>query len=174
MGQASSLSYESVKQHMRSKTAIRITATLLVLLAVAVCVWSSQSEVAVPVPSTGPAPVSIKRDAEVTPEDKQLDSRWQLVYAHRFQRPLFDPPPPKPPPEVKREIPPPAIKLVATMTKASGGLAYVKNSAGNSASYRIGDTIESAGTTCVLLRVHADSIEVQREDRVFRITLENR
>ena len=157
---------------MRSKFMIQMTALALVILSVVSLAWSLTSPISVAAPrSLARARKASQVAVDKAQPESNLEQQWDRLFSRRFQKPLYDPPPPKPAPVVKKEIPPPPIKVLATMVEPGGGFATIQDNSGNVRVLQVGATIAAGGTTAKLLQVHEDSVELEHEGKVITMKL---
>ncbi len=156
-----------------SKTVAWTATAGLWLLCAGLVVWAFTATVFIPAPvprETKLAPPPSRPHAE---RGLYVDgaSRWDDLFARRFQRPLFDPPPAAPPPVVVQVVPPPPIQVIATMREEGGGSAMIRDEKGITSTVAVGATITAGGTTAKLLQVYDDRVELQHQGNVVTVTL---
>ncbi|MHB8974214.1 MAG: hypothetical protein ACYC3X_27600 [Pirellulaceae bacterium] len=157
---------------LRSKTAMQLAALGLLVFTCWILVWAFTATISIPAPSaasTGTVVPSLRVAAGPAAED--VASRWDRLFARRFQGPLFDPPAEPPPVVVATVVPPPPIQLIATMPEPSGGNAMIQDDKGNVSVLPLGAIITAGGTTATLLKVYDDRVELQHEGKVITVNL---
>lgn len=158
----------------RCRPAIRICSVSLLLSSVAYMVWAVMAPVRIPVsaPSqtVGQAPLE---EAPVGREPATGVARWEVLFERRFQERLYDPPPELPPPRVEKPIPPPPIRLIATMAEpGGGGHAIVRDDKGANRVVPVGAVVTAGDVTVRIIAVRHNSIELEHGDRLVVVALQ--
>jgi len=96
---------------------------------------------------------------------------FEPLFARRFQRPLFDPPPVEVLPPVKKVIPPPPVKLVATMPEPNGGRAMFSDTSGKIFLRGVGDEIKGANSSAEVTEITAEHVVLRHEGQDITLKL---
>jgi len=160
---------------VRQKLLTQLAAVCLLLIAAGSLLWAFAAPVEVP---TARLAVPRRQPQQQRPTDMQHksdeSSRWQTLFARRFQRPLYDPAPKPPPVVVKKELPPPPIHVRGTMSGSGGGHAMIEDAKGKLSVVPAGGTLEAGGRTVKILTVRRNSIDLEYDGKVVTLDVQSK
>ena len=141
------------------------------LVSAAVLAWSTVATCPAEVAEATARPAALTGRRSDDTRMKLSLKDFEPLLAGRLQAPLFDPPPPAPAPEVKKELPPPPVKLLATMPEPGGGYAMFSDAVGNTLVKSLGGEILSGGVKLELVEVAGDHVVVRQQERLITLKL---
>lgn len=137
----------------------------------AVTAWAVLAPCQVKAPPAASTPAGKVAIALPDREQRASIEDFEPLFGRRFQRPLFDPPPVEAPPPVKKVIPLPPMKLVATMPEPDGGRAMFSDKNGKIIIRGVGDVIKDADTSAEVTQITADHVVLHHEGQDVTLKL---
>lgn len=154
----------------RFRKYLSLLTAVVFLSALATLAWSMSAPCQVEVAGPGVRPVGAKPVAPQTAVRLAFGD-FEVLLSRRLQAPLFDPPPQKAPALVKKELPPPPVKLLATMPEPGGGCAMFSDTGGGTLVKSRGDQITGGGAPVELVEIADDHVVVRQATRLITMKL---